>query len=209
MNGAARDLAGLDMNGDMRESKAPNLASATHLSLNREPGFNALFYADEGILFEDSQIQVGVRSEYRSHMGVVKIYYTNKASFSIGTVSAPNPKIDTKSLPDSTMEAGSQTQQTVFCNAHAPFPEAPTMRVSYLAGALQAYTLKLPIMPHKYMDPSELSPEDFFKRIPHQGDGQHEDDACHGDDGLSQRIRICSQIQYTTLHSASHLRRVS
>ena len=181
INGAAKDLAGLDMNGDAGQAKAPNLASATHLSPDWEPGFNSLFYADEGVLFEDSQIQVGLRSEYRSHLGVVKIYFTNKASFPIGSFtttldnqSSPALKVDTKNLPDATIEAGSQTQQTILCTAHAPFPEAPTIRISYLAGALQAYTLKLPVSVHKYMDPSELTTEDFFKRWRQIGAGAME-----------------------------------
>lgn len=178
VNGAAKDLAGLEINGDVAESKAPNLASATHLSPDWEPGYNSLFFADEGVLFEDSQIQIGLRSEYRGHLGVLKIYFMNKASFSIGSFtttldnqSAADLKIDTKNLPESNVDAGSQTQQTIFCTALAPFSEAPTIRVSYLAGALQGYTLKLPILPHKYMDPSELSAEDFFKRWKQIGAG--------------------------------------
>jgi AP-2 complex subunit alpha len=168
---ASKDLAGLDMNGHSDEVKAPNLASATHLSPDWEVGFDRLFFADEGVLFEDAQIQVGIRAEYRGHLGVVKIYFLNKASFPIGSFtttldnkSAPNLKIDIKALPENSVAADSQSQMTIVCTSVAPFSEAPTIRISYLAGALQAYTLKLPILAHKFMDPSELSAEDFFKR---------------------------------------------
>lgn len=167
---ASNDLAGLDMSAKPA-APPPNLASAAHLSPDWEYGFNRLYFADEGVLFEDAQIQVGLRSEYRAHLGVVKIYFTNKASFQIGSFTttldnpaAPNLKIDTKSLPDSTVHPSAQTQQTLFVEAHGPFSEAPTIRISYLAGALQAYTLQLPILMHRYMDPSDLSAEDFFKR---------------------------------------------
>jgi AP-2 complex subunit alpha len=44
------------------------------------------------------------------------------------------------------------------------FDKSPTVRISYLAGALQAVTLKLPVAAHKFMDPADLSAEDFFKR---------------------------------------------
>ncbi|EED18322.1 AP-2 adaptor complex subunit alpha, putative [Talaromyces stipitatus ATCC 10500] len=168
--GASRDLAGLDMSAKP-SAPPPNLASAAHLSPDWEYGFNRLYFADEGILFEDAQIQVGLRSEYRAHLGVVKIYFTNKASFQIGSFTTtldnpalPNLKIDTKNLPDSTLQPSGQTQQTIFVEAHGPFSDAPTIRISYLAGALQAYTLQLPILMHRYMDPSDLSAEDFFKR---------------------------------------------
>ena len=178
---ASKDLLGLDMNGHSDDVKAPNLASATHLSPDWEPGFNRLYFADEGILFEDAQLQVGVRAEYRGHLGVVKIYFQNKSSFPIGSFtttldnkSAPNLKIDTKGLPESNVAADSQTQMTVVCTCISPFGEAPTIRISYLAGALQAYTLKLPILPHRFMDPSELSAEDFFKRWRQIGAGNME-----------------------------------
>ena len=178
---ASKDLLGLDMNGHTDDVKAPNLASATHLSPDWEPGFNRLFFADEGILFEDAQIQIGLRAEYRGHLGVVKIYFLNKSSFPVGSLtttmdnkSAPNLKIDTKSLPESNVKADSQTQMTVVCTCVSPFAEAPTIRISYLAGALQAYTLKLPILPHRFMDPSELSAEDFFKRWRQIGAGNME-----------------------------------
>jgi AP-2 complex subunit alpha len=172
VNGSAsKDLIGLDMNGHS-EDKGANLASTTHLSPEWEIGFNRLYFADEGVLFEDAQIQVGLRAEYRGHLGVVKLYFLNKSSFPIGSFtttidnkSAPRLKIDTKALPESTIEAQGQTMMTIVCaSVKGGWGEAPTIRVSYLAGALQGYTLKLPILPHRYMDPSELSAEDFFKR---------------------------------------------
>ncbi|RHZ60584.1 AP-2 complex subunit alpha [Aspergillus thermomutatus] len=166
---ASGDLAGLDLSAP--SAPPPNMASAAHLTPDWEPGYNRLYFADEGVLFEDAQIQVGLRSEYRGHMGVVKIYISNKSSFAIGSLTttldnpaAPNLKIDSKSLPEPSVPAAGQTQQTLFFEAHGPFSEAPTIRISYLAGALQAYTLQLPVLMHRYMEPSTLSAEEFFKR---------------------------------------------
>lgn len=166
---ATEDLAGLDLSGS--SNPPPNLASAAHLTPDWEIGYNRLYFGDEGVLFEDAQIQVGFRSEFRVHLGVVKLYFTNKSSYSIGSLtttldnrSAPNLKIDTKNLPEPSVPAAGQTQQTLLFEAHGPFADAPTIRISYLAGALQAYTLQLPILMHRYMEPSTLSTEDFFKR---------------------------------------------
>jgi AP-2 complex subunit alpha len=184
---AAKDLEGLDMNGHNNDATMPNLASAAHLSPDWEMGYEQMYFANEGVLFEDPQIQVGIRAEYRGHLGVIKLYFTNKASFPIGSFtttldnkSAPDLKIDTKSLPDSSIEAGSQAQQTVVCTSVAPFSEPPTIRISYLAGALQGYTLKLPILAHRFMDPSELSAEDFFKRWKQIGAGPLEAQSTFG-----------------------------
>ena len=184
---AAKDLEGLDMNGHSTEVTAPNLASTAHLSPDWEIGYEGNFFANEGVLYEDPQIQVGIRAEYRGHLGVVKLYFSNKASFSIGSFtttldnkSAPALKVDTKALPESTVQADSQAQQTIVCTSIAPFTEPPTIRISYLAGALQGYTLKLPILAHRFMDPSDLSAEDFFKRWKQIGAGPLEAQSTFG-----------------------------
>ncbi|KAK4939128.1 hypothetical protein LTR10_020522 [Elasticomyces elasticus] len=184
--GASKDLEGLDMNGHTDDAKS-NLASAAHLSPDWELGYEQMYFTDEGVLYEDPQIQVGLRAEYRGHLGVVKLYFANKASFPIGSFtttlenkSAPKLKMDTKSLPDSSVGPDSQVQQTIICTSVAPFSEPPTIRISYLAGALQGYTLKLPILPHRFMDPSELSAEDFFKRWRQIGGGPLEAQSTFG-----------------------------
>jgi AP-2 complex subunit alpha len=166
---ASGDLAGLDLSSP--SAPAPNMASAAHLTPEWDIGYNRLFFSREGVLFEDAQIQVGLRSEYRGPMGVLKLYISNKSTYPIGSLTttvdnpaSPNLKIDTKNLPEPTVAAAGQTQQTLFCTAHGPFTDAPTIRISYLAGALQAYTLQLPVLMHRYMESSLLSAEEFFKR---------------------------------------------
>ncbi|KAF2225569.1 adaptin N terminal region-domain-containing protein [Elsinoe ampelina] len=161
------ELSGLDFSS----SSAPNLASAAHLSPDWKPGFDRLLLSDSGILYEDSQIQIGVRTEYRAELGCLIVYYTNRTSIAINsfttTMDNPTPetlRIDTKSLPDTTVHAGSQTQQMIMFEAKGPFEHPPTMRVSWLAGALQALTLQLPVALHKYMEGAQLTSEDFFKR---------------------------------------------
>ncbi|KAE8148392.1 adaptin N terminal region-domain-containing protein [Aspergillus avenaceus] len=170
ISSATGDLAGLDLSTTSAPAP-PNMASAAHLTPDWEIGYNRLYFKDEGVIFEDAQIQVGMRSEYRAHMGVVKIYISNKSSFPIGSLTttldnraAPNLKTDTKSLPEPSLPASGQTQQTLVFEARGPFADAPTIRISYLAGALQAYTLQLPVLMHRYMEPSTLSAEEFFKR---------------------------------------------
>jgi len=153
-------------------SKAPNLASAAHLSPGWELGYRRLLFSAESILYEDAQIQIGVRSEYRGAMGCLILYFTNRSSSAIGsfTTTLDNPnsseklRIDSKSLPDSKIQAEAQAQQTIMFEAKAVFDLPPTIRVSYLAGALQALTLQLPVVMHKFMDAADLSADGFFKR---------------------------------------------
>ena len=169
-NGSAKtpieELAGLDLS-----SGAPNLASASHLSPDWEPGYNRLLLKPEGILYEDVQIQIGVRSEYRAEVGCIILYFQNKSSSPIQsfTTTLDNKaseqlKMDIKSLPDTTVHGGTQTQQMIMFEAKAVFEDSPTIRISYMAGSLQALTLKLPVAAHKYMETAVLSADEFFKR---------------------------------------------
>lgn len=164
---ASKELEGLDLLST--SSSVPE--AAVHLTPGWQPGFETLYFQNDNVLFQDAQIQVGIRQEYRGHMGVVKIYFSNLASFPVNSFTATVNnsssaalKVDTKALPDAHVAAEAQTQMTIVATALAPFEAAPTIRISYLAGALQGYTLKLPILPHRYLDPSELSADDFFKR---------------------------------------------
>ncbi|KAJ5929632.1 AP-2 complex subunit alpha [Penicillium verhagenii] len=177
---ASGDLAGLDFNSGP-PAPPPNLASAAHLTPEWDIGYNKLYFSQEGVLFQDAQIQVGLRSEYRGHMGVVKLYISNKSTYPIGSLTttidnpaSPNLKIDSKNLPDSTHTA--------------PSPMLPTIRISYLAGALQAYTLQLPVLMHRYMEPSSLSAEDFFQRWRQIGGGPLESQKTFGLSGKKKII---------------------
>lgn len=175
---SAHDLAGLDMS-DTRQpvSKsvvtAPYIASAAHLSPNWEIGYNRLLLKAEGILYEDGQIQIGIRSEYRCQMACVIIYFSNKAptaltsfttTLDLDSSEKKNLSWEIKGLPENTLYNGSQSQQMVMFEAKRAFEKSPTIRISYLAGALQTLTLKLPVVAHKFMEPAELSADDFFKR---------------------------------------------
>jgi AP-2 complex subunit alpha len=163
-------LEDLDMTST--PSKPPNLASAAHLSPGWEPGYRRLLFAAEAVLYEDVQMQIGLRSEYRGSTGCLILYFTNRSPSAIGsfttTLDNPNTKeqlrIDTKSLPDSNIHPEAQAQQTVMFEAKSVFSLPPTIRVSYLAGALQALTLQLPVVMHKFMDAADLTADDFFKR---------------------------------------------
>lgn len=171
-NGTSSSHADLEGLTSPEPPKAPNLATAAHLSPGWEPGYRRLLFTAESVLYEDAQVQIGVRSEYRAAMGCLILYFTNRSSSAINsfttTLDNPNPttqlRIDTKSLPDNQIHPESQAQQTIMFEAISVFATPPTIRVSYLAGALQALTLQLPVVMHKFMDKAELTADDFFKR---------------------------------------------
>ncbi|KAF3165648.1 hypothetical protein TWF788_000677 [Orbilia oligospora] len=196
----ATDLAGLQINGSGLSAAAPalkptNLASAEHLSPDWQIGFNRLLIRNEGVLYEDVQIQIGLRSEFRGPKGIVILYFTNKSSYAYGsfTTTINNPSRNelsytTQNIPDPNIEPDSQVQQMLIFEAVNVFTEPPTMRVSYLAGALQAVTLQLPVTLHKFMEPAELSADDFFKRWKQIGGAPREAQRVFGLQGMGRKI---------------------
>lgn len=208
-NGASSshaDLAGLKSD----TNKAPNLASAAHLSPGWGPGYRRLLFIAEGVLYQDTQIQIGIRSEYRAAMGCVILYFTNRSPSAIGsfttTLDNPNPsaqlRVDTRSLPDSTIQPDAQSNQTIMFEAMSSFSLPPTIRVSYLAGALQALTLQLPVVIHKFMDKADLDSDDFFKRWRQIGGAPRESQKVFGllpssGDGRERRMGTSEWVRRT------------
>jgi AP-2 complex subunit alpha len=195
-NSISSDLAGLDLNMDMGQvSKAPNLASAAHLSPDWEVGYNRLLLRSEGVLYEDQQIQIGLRTEYRGQLGCLIFYFTNRSSFPMNSFtttldnrSADTLKTDVKGLPDTLIPPEGQTQQTIIFDCKNVFTHPPTIRISYLAGALQGVTLQLPVLLHKYMEGAELSAEDFFKRWKQIGGAPREAQSIFGLSGKNRTM---------------------
>jgi len=68
------------------------------------------------------------------------------------------------------------------------FENSPTIRISYLAGALQALTLKLPVSIHKFADKAELDSEDFFKRWKQIGGPPREAQRIFGVKGANREV---------------------
>jgi len=165
------DLHGLHLSSSLGLNALKSGSDNNAMSPERELDFHSLLLHAEGVLYEDDQMQIGVRSQYRGYTGAVVLYFQNKASFLIEsfTTTIENPvqsslRSDMKSLPDTNIHPRTQTQQQLVFEAKNAFDEAPYLRISYLAGSHQAFNVKLPVALHKYMEPAVLGAEDFFKR---------------------------------------------
>lgn len=180
------DLNGLD---SMLDEAAQTTAADSTFSLspNWQAGYERLLSQSEGILYEDAQVQVGLRSEYKSAMGCVIVYFLNKSRYPIDsfTTTIENRSgnavmMDIRNIPDTTLEPQGQAQQTVMFEARGVFSASPHLRITYLAGSLQSLTLRLPILLHKYMEPAELTADEFFKRWKQIGGAPREAQAVFG-----------------------------
>ncbi|KDQ63551.1 hypothetical protein JAAARDRAFT_169498 [Jaapia argillacea MUCL 33604] len=172
-------LVGLDLTltSSPTQMKAPLLAP--HLSLappvavgpNVERWFDKLTYHGEGVLYEDVQIQIGVKSRYHGHIGQLAIYVGNKVSAPLTsfttTVQVGDPEalsVTFAKMPPTTISSRTQTQLLLHVECKKFFATSPTMTVSFLAGSHQALTIRLPIIITKFFEGVKLGQSEFFER---------------------------------------------
>ncbi|KAH9458085.1 hypothetical protein MJO29_005205 [Puccinia striiformis f. sp. tritici] len=130
-----------------------------------------LSYLSEGVLYEDVQLQIGLKSEYHGDHGQLTLYFGNKitAPFESLTLGVENDDSQalTISLPrisSNTIEPMTQIGQKVIVECKGPFTNLPILKVSYLAGSLQTFRIRLPIYLSKFLEPIPLNATTFFER---------------------------------------------
>jgi len=190
VGGASNDimnsLAGLDLTSASNDATAvadpspifaqlskPINTAAPRLTTgpNIDRWFEKLTYSADGILYEDVQIQVGIKSRYQAHLGQLAIYMGNKVSAPLtsftATVHVSDPDALSASfakLPPSTIAPRTQTQLLLQIECKKFFSTPPSISVSFLAGAQQSVTLQLPVLITKFFEHVSLGSGDFFER---------------------------------------------
>jgi len=128
---------------------------------------------NNGVLYENDLLQIGVKSEFRQNLGRVALYFGNKTSFalqgfssSVGTPGDLGTKVIVQVKPvDATLDAGAQIQQLVNVECVDEFLEYPTLTILFLYnGVQQRLSLKLPLTINKFFEPTEMNSEAFFSR---------------------------------------------
>uniref|UniRef100_A0A8C9TEZ7 AP-2 complex subunit alpha n=1 Tax=Scleropages formosus TaxID=113540 RepID=A0A8C9TEZ7_SCLFO len=116
---------------------------------------------NNGVLFENQLLQIGIKSEYRQNLGRMYLFYGNKTSVQFvnftSTVSCPG---DLQSHILCT-PAHSLVSHTVDMCEERATPPSSCLRYG---GALQNLTLKLPLTINKFFQPTEMGSQDFFQR---------------------------------------------
>ncbi|KAE9408073.1 Adaptor protein complex AP-2 alpha subunit [Gymnopus androsaceus JB14] len=162
-------LAGLDLGrtDGASSSEQPNLA----VGPNIERWYEKLMFTSEGVLYEDVQIQIGVKSRYQGHIGQLAIYIGNKVptpltSFTT-TVHVSDPEalsVTFAKIPPNVIAPRTQTQQLLHVECKKAFSTPPILTVSFLAGSHQATSIRLPIVLTKFLEHVKLGQADFFER---------------------------------------------
>ncbi|KAF3699524.1 AP-2 complex subunit alpha-2 [Channa argus] len=146
-----------------------------------DDGFLRFVCKNNGVLFENQLLQIGIKSEYRQNLGRMYLFYGNKTSVQFAcfttTVSSPGElqshilpvfqlqlNVQTKPV-EPLVEGGAQIQQVLNIECLTDFSDAPLLNIKFrYGGALQNLTLKLPVTINKFFQPTEMASHDFFQR---------------------------------------------
>lgn len=148
-------------------------SATASLAPGTEDNFLRFVCKNNGVLFENQLLQIGVKSEFRQNLGRMYLFYGNKTSVQFQsftpTVSYPDDlqnqlNIQTKPV-DPMVEGGAQVQQVLNIECLTDFDDAPLTNIKFrYGGTLQNITLKLPITINKFFQATEMPSQDFFQR---------------------------------------------
>lgn len=136
-----------------------------------ERWFEKLTYSNEGVLYEDVQIQIGIKSRYQSSTGQLAVYIGNKISAPFTsfttTIHVDEPEalsVTFAKMPPTTIAPRTQSQQILHVECKKVFKVPPILTISFLAGSHQTIALRLPIVLTKFLEQVTLSQANFFER---------------------------------------------
>ncbi|XP_004381690.1 AP-2 complex subunit alpha-1 [Trichechus manatus latirostris] len=134
---------------------------------------NKFVCKNNGVLFENQLLQIGVKSEFRQNLGRMYLFYGNKTSvqFQNFSPSVVHPgdlqtqlAVQTKRVA-AQVDGGAQVQQVLNIECLGDFLTPPLLSVRFrYGGAPQSLTLKLPVTINKFFQPTEMAAQDFFQR---------------------------------------------
>ncbi|MEE6498605.1 hypothetical protein FKM82_003178 [Ascaphus truei] len=141
--------------------------------LDAEDHFHKFVCKNNGVLFENQLLQIGLKSEFRQNLGRMFIFYGNKMStqyqnFTPTLICSDELKanLNLQSKPvEPTVDGGAQVQQVVNIECVEEFVEDPVLNIQFrYGGTFQNVSVNLPITLNKFFQPTEMEAQDFFQR---------------------------------------------
>lgn len=128
---------------------------------------------NNGVLYENDIIQIGIKAEFRQNLGRIGVFYGNKTSMplqgflpnvSVTAVQEGKCTVQVKPVEPS-IEAGAQVQQLINSECIEDFDGLPDLIVGFTYGNVQQrLALKLPLSVNKFFEPTDMNGESFFAR---------------------------------------------
>eukprot|EP00043_Microstomoeca_roanoka_P007809 m.75530 g.75530 ORF g.75530 m.75530 type:complete len:907 (-) comp13986_c2_seq1:93-2813(-) len=142
--------------------------------INNDAFFEKFYLVNDGVLYENPVLQIGVKSEFHGNLGRVTVFYGNRGDAPITNVSTrtyvPNTpdalRLDVRTL-ESTIAPGVQLQQQISVECITQFSDAPVLEVNLMyQGRAVVLALKLPVLLNKFIQPlaTPMDASTFFKK---------------------------------------------
>ncbi|KAL4224513.1 AP-2 complex subunit alpha-2 [Mactra antiquata] len=166
----------VDMFDTLTTNTSSSLPSTNGVDMGLTGGadeaFKKFICKNNGVLFENDLVQIGVKSEYREDLGRIWVFYGNKTTFQLNAFcvdvnqGALSESLSIQQKPvGSEVEAGAQVKQQFNMACVQDFEDAPIMSIQFMyCGAQQKIALKLPVVLNKYITPAEMDSSTFFTR---------------------------------------------
>ncbi|XP_062868758.1 AP-2 complex subunit alpha-2-like isoform X2 [Trichomycterus rosablanca] len=148
-----------------------------------EDNFIRFVCKNNGVLYENQLLQIGLKSEFRQNLGRMYVFYGNKTStqflnFSASVVCQDNLdsqlNVHTKAA-DPVLDAGAQQQQVLNIECLSDFEGAPVLNIHFrYGGSMQSISVRLPVTLNKFFQPTEMKSQEFFQRWKQLGAPQQE-----------------------------------
>ncbi|CAM9719423.1 unnamed protein product [Lampetra planeri] len=144
-------------------------------SISSDEYFAKFVCKNNGVLFENQLLQIGVKSEYRQNLGRVCLFYGNKTSVQFQsfspTVACPGElknhillAVEARTV-EPLIDGGAQVQQMINVECLDDFSDAPLLTIQFrYGGSMQSITMQLPVVLNKFFQPTEMASQDFFAR---------------------------------------------
>ncbi|XP_029577104.1 AP-2 complex subunit alpha-2 isoform X1 [Salmo trutta] len=138
---------------------------------------------NNGVLYENQLLQIGLKSEFRQNLGRMYVFFGNKTSTQFMNFAASvvcqdtlQAQLNVHAKPaDPTVDGGAQLQQILNIECVSDFVDAPVLNIQFrYGGTLQNIAVKLPITLNKFFQPTEMTSQNFFQRWKQLGAPQQE-----------------------------------
>ncbi|KAH7730925.1 Ap2a2 protein [Aphelenchoides avenae] len=172
-----------DIFGNIPTSNASAQNGLPVLSVEVLPVKNELDYMkfvvkQNGVLYEDEVIQIGCKLEAKTNLARLGMFYGNKTAVPfadfVANVACPGPlaaQLMSQAKPvDPVIQGGAQVQQLVNFVCLQDFQRPPIMNITFsytgADGAQHKFAnaLNLPIFLNKFIEPTDMTAEQFFAR---------------------------------------------
>eukprot|EP01147_Barroeca_monosierra_P004171 gene4171-6518_t len=136
--------------------------------------FDKFYLRNNGVLYENPVLQIGIKSEFHGSLGRLTIFYGNRGDTPMTNITTraytPNATdalaLDARPV-ESTIAPGVQVSQNISVECILPFSDPPVLEVNLsYQGRPVVLSLKLPVLLNKFIEqlPSAMDATTFFKK---------------------------------------------